>query len=146
MTKLFVRTAAAFENRHELIEHIGKEMLIHGVVHDTYPQALRERESVFPTGIMLDKIAIAIPHCDAIHAKQSALYVIRTVNPVLFAQADDDNEIEISLIIALIVENPNEQLKLLRRLFGELQKQEIQEEILVIPDDELEAYFRKHFL
>jgi hypothetical protein len=35
---------------------------------------------------------------------------------VNFQQADDDGEVAVSLIIALIVENPAAQMKLLRRL------------------------------
>ena len=58
---------------------------------------------------------------EAIHAKSPAIYLIRPDMPVSFQRADDDGEIDVSLIIALIVENPAAQLKLLRRLFSELQ-------------------------
>ncbi len=33
-------------------------------------QALITREAEFPTGIMLEQHAIAIPHCEAIHASR----------------------------------------------------------------------------
>ncbi len=75
-----------------------------GVVHDSYPAALLEREATFPTGIALEKHAVAIPHCEAIHAKSPAIYLIRPDMPVSFQRADDDGEIDVSLIIALIVE------------------------------------------
>lgn len=76
------------------------------------PQALIAREAEFPTGIMLEQHAIAIPHCEAIHAKSSAIYLLRPTNKVHFQQADDDNDVAVSLVIALIVENPQQQLKL----------------------------------
>ncbi|MDF7729070.1 PTS galactitol transporter subunit IIA, partial [Enterobacter hormaechei subsp. steigerwaltii] len=77
-------------------------MLAKGVVHDTWPQALIAREAEFPTGIMLEQHAIAIPHCEAIHAKSSAIYLLRPTNKVHFQQADDDNDVAVSLVIALI--------------------------------------------
>ncbi len=121
MSQLFVRTGITFDSSQQALAHIGKEMLAKGVVHDSYPQALVEREASFPTGIALERHAVAIPHCEAVHAKSPAIYLIRPDKPVMFQQADDDEEIAVSLIIALIVENPAAQLKLLRRLFSELQ-------------------------
>ncbi|WP_279969193.1 PTS sugar transporter subunit IIA, partial [Escherichia coli] len=72
MTNLFVRSRISFVDRSEVLTHIGNEMLAKGVVHDTWPQALIAREAEFPTGIMLEQHAIAIPHCEAIHAKEGA--------------------------------------------------------------------------
>ena len=104
MTNLFVRSGISFVDRSEVLTHIGNEMLAKGVVYDTWPQALIAREAEFPTGIMLEQHAIAIPHCEAIHAKSSAIYLLRPTNKVHFQQADDDNDVEVSLVIALIVE------------------------------------------
>ena len=92
MTNLFVRSGISFVDRSEVLTHIGNEMLAKGVVYDTWPQALIAREAEFPTGIMLEQHAIAIPHCEAIHAKSSAIYLLRPTNKVHFQQADDDKE------------------------------------------------------
>ncbi|MCS2161107.1 PTS galactitol transporter subunit IIA [Scandinavium sp. H11S7] len=146
MSQLFVRTGITFSSRQQVLAHIGEEMLAKGVVHDTWPAALLEREAVFPTGIALEQHAIAIPHCEAEHAKSPALYLIRPTSPVKFQQADDDAEIHASLIIALIVENPTAQLKLLRRLFGELQNPDTLEALLNAPDTELATLFRETVL
>ena len=115
MSQLFVRTGIHFSSSRQALEHIGEEMLARGVVHDSYPLALLEREATFPTGIALEQHAVAIPHCEAVHAKSPAIYLIRPDNPVPFQRADDEGEIDVSLIIALIVENPTAQLQLLRR-------------------------------
>ena len=139
MTNLFVRSGISFVDRSEVLTHIGNEMLAKGVVHDTWPQALIAREAEFPT-------AIAIPHCEAIHAKSSAIYLLRPTNKVHFQQADDDNDVAVSLVIALIVENPQQQLKLLRCLFGKLQQPEIVETLITLPETQLKEYFTKYVL
>ncbi|MDH8404829.1 PTS sugar transporter subunit IIA, partial [Klebsiella pneumoniae] len=51
MSQLFVRTGIHFSSSQQALEHIGAEMLARGVVHDSYPAALLEREATFPTGI-----------------------------------------------------------------------------------------------
>lgn len=147
MSQLFVRTGITFDSSQQALAHIGKEMLAKGVVHDSYPQALVEREASFPTGIALvERHAVAIPHCEAVHAKSPAIYLIRPDKPVMFQQADDDEEIAVSLIIALIVENPAAQLKLLRRLFSELQNPSTLDALLSAPDAELAIRFQETIL
>lgn len=146
MSKLFVRTGIEFATCQQALAHIGEEMLAKGVVHATYPAALLEREAVFPTGIALESHAVAIPHCEAIHAREPAIYLIRPDKPVNFQQADDDAEIAVSLIIALIVENPAAQLTLLRRLFSELQNPATLTALLAAPDHQLAALFRDFIL
>lgn len=146
MSKLFVRTGIEFATCQQALAHIGEAMLAKGVVHPTWPAALLEREAVFPTGIALEQHAVAIPHCEAIHAKEPAIYLIRPDKPVNFQQADDDAEIAVSLIIALIVENPAAQLTLLRRLFSELQNPATLTALLAAPDHQLAALFRGSIL
>lgn len=146
MSHVFVRTGIEFENCQLALAHIGEEMLAKGVVHTTYPAALLEREINYPTGITLERHAVAIPHCEAVHAKIPAIYLIRPDKPVNFQQADDDGEVAVSLIIALIVENPAAQIKLLRRLFSELQNPDTLDLLLVTPADRLAEQFRETIL
>ena len=146
MSQLFVRTGIHFSSSRQALEHIGEEMLARGVVHDSYPLALLEREATFPTGIALEQHAVAIPHCEAVHAKSPAIYLIRPDNAVPFQRADDDGEIDVSLIIALIVENPTAQLQLLRRLFSELQNPTTLEALLAASQEQLPELFRHSIL
>ncbi len=146
MSHIFVRTGIEFENSQLALAHIGEEMLAKGVVHATYPAALLERELNYPTGITLERHAVAIPHCEAVHAKSPAIYLIRPDKPVNFQQADDDGEVAVSLIIALIVEYPAAQIKLLRRLFSELQNPDTLDLLLVTPADRLAEQFRETIL
>ncbi len=146
MTQIFVRTGIHFADCEAALQHIGVEMLAKGVVHESYPKALLEREAIFPTGIALECHAVAIPHCEAIHAKTPAIYLIRPDEPVRFQRADDDDDIPVTLIIALIVENPEAQLKLLKRLFSELQNPEVMDSLLASPSSQLGELFRNTLL
>ncbi|MGL4682378.1 MAG: PTS galactitol transporter subunit IIA [Hafnia alvei] len=144
--RLFVASGLNFADSTDALEHIGNKMVSAGVVKDTYPAALLEREAMFPTGIALEAHAVAIPHSEAIHALQPAIYLIRPEAPVPFSQADDDGLIPAELIIVLIVTNPQEQLKLLRSLFGKLQENEFVEALLKAKETEIESYFHEHIL
>ncbi|MFU2314469.1 PTS galactitol transporter subunit IIA [Rahnella sp. PCH160] len=142
--EIFVKTHIAFTDYQEALSHIGECMVKAGVVENTYPQALLTREAEFPTGIQLEQHAVAIPHCEASHARSPAIYLIRPDAPVEFFQADDEGTIPASLIVALIVTHPSEQLKLLRQLFSQLQKPEFLEQLLTAPENRLASIFEQH--
>ncbi|MBU9814380.1 PTS galactitol transporter subunit IIA [Rahnella sp. C60] len=141
---IFVKTGISFADYHEALAHIGERMVQEGVVETTYPQALIHREAEYPTGIQLEHHAVAIPHCEAIHARSPAIYLIRPDTTVEFFQADDEGTISARLIIALIVTHPSEQLKLLRQLFSQLQEPVFFERLLTAPEEQLAALFEQH--
>lgn len=140
---VFVRTGISFSDAQAALKHIGKEMLRAGVVQVSYPHALIRREAEFPTGIMLENHAVAIPHCEAVHALKPAIYLIRPDEAVLFSQADGDEPVQALLIIALIVTHPSEQLVLLRNLFGQLQDSLFIEQLLAAPEQQLADIFKQ---
>ncbi|EOB5442409.1 PTS galactitol transporter subunit IIA [Yersinia enterocolitica] len=144
--RLFVSSGLNFSDSTEALNHIGAKMVSEGVVKDTYPAALLEREATFPTGIALDGHAVAIPHCEATHTVEPAIYLIRPTATVPFSQADDDGYVAAELIIALIVTHPQEQLQLLKTLFGQLQQPEFIENLLSVPEDTLADYFNNRIL
>lgn len=141
--EVFVKTGISFGDAQEALRHIGKEMLHAGVVEVSYPHALIRREAEFPTGIMLESHAVAIPHCEAVHALKPAIYLIRPDDAVLFSQADGDEPVSALLIIALIVTHPSEQLTLLRNLFGQLQDPDFIEQLLAASEPELANIFKQ---
>jgi PTS system galactitol-specific IIA component len=144
--RVFVNTDIHFDDARQALEHIGRRMLAEGVVKETYPAALLLREQAFPTGITLEHHAVAIPHCEACHALQPSMYLIRPDSPVPFAEADGDGEVPATLIIALIVTQPQQQLVFLRTLFGALQHPEFIEQLLNAPNQELGEIFNRQIL
>lgn len=140
-TRLIVASGLTFTTAAEVLQHIGEKMVGEGICRASYPAALREREASYPTGIALDGHAVAIPHCDASHAIEPAIYLIRPAAPVAFQQADDDGTIDAELIIALVVTHPEQQLTLLRSLFGQLQQPDFIDSLLSVPQEELADCF-----
>ncbi|PJC86790.1 PTS galactitol transporter subunit IIA [Vibrio sp. HA2012] len=123
-TQLFVDTGLDFKTSTDALTHIGNFLSSMDYVKASYLKAIFEREESFPTGIDLGFGAVAIPHCDASHANKPCIYVIKPDQPVPFNRADDDGEVEAKVIIALVVTDPQQQLKLLKALFSSLQDEE----------------------
>lgn len=144
--RLIVSSGLEFHSADEALQHIGQKMVEDGVCHPSYPAALLEREAMYPTGIALDGHAVAIPHCEAQHAIEPAIYLIRPSRPVAFQQADDDGSVMAELIIALVVTHPEQQLTLLRTLFGQLQQPEFIASLLTAPEERIADCFTRRLL
>lgn len=139
--KVSVADGAAFSNYDEVLQHIHGKLCAEGTVKASYLTALRQREADYPTGILLDGYAVAIPHCESEHANHPSIYLIRLPAPVWVNQADGDDTLSVSLVVNLVVTDPADQLQLLKALFSHLQRAEFYHQLLELPADEAKALF-----
>ena len=58
----------------ELYKEMSQQLQSLDYVEDDFLTALLQREKEYPTGIEGNKINLSLPHVDAIHTKQNALY------------------------------------------------------------------------
>jgi len=144
--RLIIKDHVDFKNYQEALVHISKTLIAEGIVKESHRGALLEREEFFPTGIALDGYAVAIPHCEAQHANSPAIYIIKTDTPVLFNRADENKMVSISLIIALVVISPAEQLTLLKTLFNHLQNHSFYQQVISSSPDEIKKLFEQKII
>ncbi|MGQ0286839.1 PTS galactitol transporter subunit IIA [Pasteurellaceae bacterium 22721_9_1] len=141
---LLIKTDISFDSFSEVFHHLADVFIEKGIVKESYRDAIFEREMEFPTGIELEKHSIAIPHCDADHALQPAIYFIRPNKTVEFNRPDEDSTVDAELIIALVVTDPKEQITILQKLFKILQKNDFVELLLNAPDSELATIIKQN--
>jgi galactitol PTS system EIIA component len=141
--QLIINDNVSFNNRLDLLTYLSQQLQQKGIVKESHLKALIDREASFPTGILLDGYAVAIPHCEAEHANTPAVFILRSLSPVLFQRADDDGTVEVSLIISLVVTSPTDQLTLLKTLFTSLQNKEFYHFLLNSPQDAIAEHFNK---
>ncbi|MFR2775529.1 MAG: PTS sugar transporter subunit IIA [Anaerostipes sp.] len=82
--KDFIYIHPEADNPDQLFEIMGKGMIENGYCRESYIQALKGREAVFPTGIQIGDYGVAIPHTDPEHVKKSAVSFAVLKNPVEF--------------------------------------------------------------
>ncbi|WP_392558428.1 PTS galactitol transporter subunit IIA [Orbus mooreae] len=141
--KLLISDELSFDDYKQALQHISQTLIAEKIVSPSHLEALQEREESFPTGIAFEDYAVAIPHCEATHALKPAVYLIRLKQPVAFNRADDDQMVDVSLIMGLVVTDPADQLKLLRALFSRLQNKEFYEFLLNSSRDEIQQRFNQ---
>lgn len=90
---------------------------------DSFAENVLKREEVFPTGLLINDVGIAIPHTDAEHVNDSQIAFMSLKKPVTFYEMGTaDKEISVSLIFMLALKEPHAQLEMLQKLITMFQK------------------------
>ncbi|WP_068674998.1 PTS sugar transporter subunit IIA [Oceanobacillus sp. Castelsardo] len=114
----------------DAIEKLGTLLYNSGVVKETYVSAVKEREKIYPTGLPADAFDIAIPHTDSIHVNSSAIAVGVLKKPVEFTQmGSNDIVLHPQVIFMLAINDPHEQINILKRLMSLFQNKELLESV-----------------
>lgn len=99
-----------------VIVELAARLLAKGFVTESYPQAVLNRESRFPTGLPTEPIAIAIPHADPEHCLVPALACAVLKEPVTFGLMGDDSATVSASIVLLLALSAEKQVQFLSHL------------------------------
>ncbi len=92
-----------------------------GRVHDSFADAVVEREGRFPTGLPT-AVPSAIPHTDAGHVVESGIVVALLEGPVDFVEmGSSDRSIAARLVVMLLVKDPDQQVTAIGEVLAVLQ-------------------------
>lgn len=109
-----------------VIRLLGERLQSAGYVHETYVPAVLDREAIFPTGLPLGEIDVAIPHTDTVHVITPGIAVATLVNPVSFGQMGSPEEsVSARIVFLLAMKDPQAQVNLLSNLVEIFQKADV---------------------
>jgi PTS system galactitol-specific IIA component len=133
-------------NFQEIIESLGNRLQAFGYVKGSYVPAVIKRERIFPTGLPLGNINVAIPHTDVEHVNKPAIAVATLAHPVVFGNmGDPGNTLEVSIVFLLAMKEPHAQVNLLQNLVETFQNPEILEFLLGATDPkEIQKILQQH--
>ena len=102
-----------------------------GMAKDTFPEAVREREKRYPTGISMPCLGIAIPHADACHVVKPGIVVAKLAQPVSFrGMGMEEAEVDVTYVFLLLMNHDNHQVFLLQNMMNLCMYQEISRKLL----------------
>ncbi len=105
------------ETDEQVIDIVARAMLKEGMVKESYPEAVKERERIYATGLELLDMGIAIPHTDPEHVLQPAMALGILRNPVDFVgMGEPDKKIKVEIVFMLSILQPHAQLAILQKL------------------------------
>ncbi|MDO4474456.1 MAG: PTS sugar transporter subunit IIA [Eubacteriales bacterium] len=104
-------------DKFDTLDQMGKLMVEKGFVKESYVEAVKEREKVFPTGLPMEAFGVAIPHTDSIHVNKKAIMcgIFEQPNEFVMMGTDDDKvQCEMAFMLAII--SPDDQIAMLAQL------------------------------
>jgi PTS system galactitol-specific IIA component len=122
-------------SKEEVIKKLSERMLKEEIVKESYLDAVLKREEEFPTALSTENVSFAIPHTDPEHVNRAAVAGALLKDKVNFISMEDyDKEIGVEIVFLLAITDPSKQVKVLQKLMGIMQKEEIVKEILAAED------------
>lgn len=120
----------------DVLGTIARHLLAEGLVKDSFPNALRDREQRYPTGLPT-RIPTAIPHADAEHVRTRCLAVATLDQPVEFGEmgGSDGDTVATQLLVLPLVTDPDAMVPALQRMIGALTDEHVVMELLGAADE-----------
>lgn len=104
-------------DKFETLKAMGNLMAEKGFVKESYIEAVQEREKVFPTGLPMEALGVAIPHTDSIHVNKKAVMCGILERPVEFVvMGDDEARVQVEVVFMLAIVKPDDQIAMLAQL------------------------------
>lgn len=125
------------KNRKELYEFLADDLYEKGYIESTFLEALKEREAVFPTGIVSNCYNIALPHVDSKHVKKNALILIILNQPIEFNRMDKlDEIIKVKVVFMLLIKEVKYHMQAISNLTKIWYDNQLMQDILKIQNKE----------
>lgn len=114
------------------VEHkLAKVLLDHGYVHESYADAIVEREKSYPTGLAFGKHSISMPHCGIEHVITPAICMGVLKHPIPWHRMDDPKSTcNVELVVMLALTEPHSHITMLQRVATLIQNQEFVTQII----------------
>lgn len=124
--KSYLAVALSGDNDQEVLRQMAAALQEEGYVKDTFSDAIIHREEVFPTGLPMGEVNVAIPHTDPEHVNKAGFCLGILDKPVTFNVMGSDNEqVEVSALFMLAIKRKEDQLDNLQKLIEICQDQEM---------------------
>jgi len=120
----------------DVFKKMSPILLEAGFVEDSFFNGLVNRENKFPTGLLLGKYNVAIPHTDAVHVKKPAIAIATLKNPVKFNCMDGNGSVDVNIVFTMALNEPHSQIVMLQQLMFLIQNESILENMLQAKDSD----------
>lgn len=122
----------------EALKYLAQKLLDEGAVKESFISSIYEREKLAPTGLEFAGYAVAIPHTDSEHVKNTRVALMTLKNTVPFNEMAGSGKVNVNLIVMLAIKEAHSQVDMLRRLIELLQDGEKVQKILSFKSEQKE--------
>lgn len=121
-----------FSDKDQALSKMADVLYDHKAVTTEYKQAILNRESQFPTGLLLPSMGVAIPHTESDKVITSQIAFAQLEEPIIFQQMSDNKLISVQLIFMLALKDAHKQPIMLQNLMQMFQDDQLMQKIKTV--------------
>lgn len=139
LDKCLVLPQLKAENVNDVLDKLSAVLVENGNVKPEYVKAIKERESMYPTGLPSSAPGIAIPHADHDLVLKTTVAIATLEEPVYFHNMEQNDEtVPVQIVFMLAISESHGQIEMLQKVVEIIQDEAFRKEILTITEsDEL---------
>lgn len=101
----------------ELLDDVSDLLFDRNLVHESFREAVKERERLFPTGMNTIRFGVAMPHVEPLHVAKNGICVVNLEKPVLFGMmgATRQDLVPVECVLVLLLASRDHHAKTLVR-------------------------------
>lgn len=124
------------ENHEQVIRVLAETLYQQGFVEPEFADDVLAREETFPTGLPTEPHAVAIPHADPQHVRESAVAVTVLDRHVTFGRmgASAGTSIEAKVVFLLAIKEAEKQVVMIQQLMELLQNASVLQDVIDAAD------------
>lgn len=119
----------------DALRSLAARLLEEGAVTVDFPEALRERERQYPTGLPTP-IPTAIPHADPALVRRPGLALATLAQPVDFGEMGGEGTVGVRVVAMPLLTDAASHLRALQRLMGVLRSEDAVRRLLLAEDED----------
>lgn len=118
-----------------VLDLLSDALLRQGLVHPSFADAVRQRETTAPTGLPLPRRKVAVPHADPEHVVAPAVAVATLARPVPFCEmGNPDSQLDVDVVLMLALRDRESVQRELVRLVETFQDPDFVDRVHAAPD------------
>lgn len=126
LRKELIKVGLEAKDAEDALRKMSAEYVALGVVKESFPDALIERERVYPTGLPAVAFDIAIPHCASENVNETSMGVAVLAHPIEFLQmGSPEITLHPEVLFMLAIKDPKKQIETLQKIMAVIQNADL---------------------
>jgi PTS system galactitol-specific IIA component len=111
------------ETSEQALDKICDQLLKKGFIHDSFREAVKERERIYPTGIKTMNCGVAIPHVEPQHVIKNGICIVTLKYPLTFGEmgGDENDRVSVECLFVYLLNTIDENKKIIVNTMNILQ-------------------------
>lgn len=124
-----------FEKKEDILNFLSHKLLEQDYVKPGYPQAIIDREEIYPTGLPSLGVNIAIPHADneLVYKTTIAIGVLKN-SAKFYSMENSEKKLDVQIVIMLAIKEPHGQIEMLQKVVSIIQNDTLTKGITQMTD------------